>query len=404
MAEAAEERAVRAACSTCGAKAKLNPRALEREVTCPKCGLRGRFLRLSEFGGTNAPPSERAASPGERTAPDCERPPWWRPSGELLRDRWKPLAALLGGALAAMFAAAFLAPWILLLPATAALLPVAGVLFWHKRLELQTVVYVLIAGATLSGISGFLFVFGVVRAHGLQQEAAARAAQRQRKAELAAAREAAREDLRTAKRIRRKEPDRAVALLTRCRKHLTEGDAQEANRILASVRDEFRRAEAPEKMRRAARLAEENPAQARAIYDLYAPYLNDLELKEDVRRAIDAAVAAQEVRDEQRKKLLALLGPKPENSAWDGSVPCVVEHLKNTLHDYDSSKDYTWYEPTLVRSHETGVPFWCVRVRFRAKNLMGAYILGDKAALIQKGKVVAFDDLSEVPKHFDVVE
>lgn len=79
-------------------------------------------------------------------------------------------------------------------------------------------------------------------------------------------------------------------------------------------------------------------------------------------------------------------GPKPEPSNWDGSFRCVKEYLKRNLNDPGSVKYESWYEAV-----EHG-EYWAVRVRFRAKNAFGGYVLEDKIALIQNSEVVQMLD------------
>jgi len=84
---------------------------------------------------------------------------------------------------------------------------------------------------------------------------------------------------------------------------------------------------------------------------------------------------------EQQKEL----GPRPENSSWDASVDCVKEYLQETLDD-PSSVEYVGWSAVYIENIN-GMKSWAVRVKYRAKNSFGAYILQDQVALIRDNKV-----------------
>lgn len=81
-----------------------------------------------------------------------------------------------------------------------------------------------------------------------------------------------------------------------------------------------------------------------------------------------------------------VLGPKPENSGWNGKVHCVDQYLKSTLNDYDSSEYLEWSPVTRV--DVKGEPFWVVKLKLRAKNGFGAYIVKDVIFFIRRNEVV----------------
>lgn len=81
-----------------------------------------------------------------------------------------------------------------------------------------------------------------------------------------------------------------------------------------------------------------------------------------------------------------LLGPRPENSKFDGSVDVVDKYLKAVLNDYHNSEYVSWSPVAKVK--EKGKPYWMVRLRLRAKNGFGALILRDTYYYIQQGQVV----------------
>jgi hypothetical protein len=82
----------------------------------------------------------------------------------------------------------------------------------------------------------------------------------------------------------------------------------------------------------------------------------------------------------------ALLGPKPENSAWNGTVRCVDKYLKATLNDYDSAEYVEW--SPVVRMDLKGQPYWAVRLKLRATNAFGGKILKEAVFFIRNDQVV----------------
>lgn len=87
----------------------------------------------------------------------------------------------------------------------------------------------------------------------------------------------------------------------------------------------------------------------------------------------------------------ALLGPKPENSGWDGSVRCVDQYLKQTLNDYDSA-EYVEWSPVIRMDTKEG-PYWAVRLKLRATNAFGGKILKEVLFFIRQNRVVKHTDL-----------
>lgn len=82
----------------------------------------------------------------------------------------------------------------------------------------------------------------------------------------------------------------------------------------------------------------------------------------------------------------ALLGPKPENSSLDGRVDIVNDYLRRNLNDYSSSEFVSWSPASIFRD-STG-PYWVVRLRLRAKNGFGAFVLRDTYYFIRNGTVI----------------
>jgi len=98
---------------------------------------------------------------------------------------------------------------------------------------------------------------------------------------------------------------------------------------------------------------------------------------------------AQEAAKEQAE--LALIGPKPESSAWDGSVRCVDKYLKQVLNDYGSAEYVEW--SPVAKVNYKGEPYWGVRLRLRATNAFGGKILKDTYYLIRHNQVVHSEGL-----------
>jgi len=75
------------------------------------------------------------------------------------------------------------------------------------------------------------------------------------------------------------------------------------------------------------------------------------------------------------------------NSEWDGSVRQVERYLKNNLKDPDSYESIEWSPVT-----EAGEGH-IVRVKYRAKNSFGGYVVENKVFLLDsKSKVLSNSD------------
>jgi len=81
-----------------------------------------------------------------------------------------------------------------------------------------------------------------------------------------------------------------------------------------------------------------------------------------------------------------VLGNKPENSAWDGSVRPAENYLKEVLNDYSSSEYLGWTK--VEKIYQGKEPYWQTSVRLRAKNAFGAYIVRDVTFWIRNNQVV----------------
>lgn len=82
----------------------------------------------------------------------------------------------------------------------------------------------------------------------------------------------------------------------------------------------------------------------------------------------------------------AICGPEPKNSSWDSSIPSVKAYLRATLRDPGSVQYIEWSKPILVGAH------WEVRVKYRAKNGFGGYVILNQIAAIQNRKVIFMRD------------
>lgn len=83
----------------------------------------------------------------------------------------------------------------------------------------------------------------------------------------------------------------------------------------------------------------------------------------------------------------AILGDKPVQSA-NGKVQIVMNWFQEYLHDPYSMKIVRWSKPE--KENFAGEPYWVVRVRLRAKNSFGAYILNDYTFFIRRNKIVHY--------------
>jgi hypothetical protein len=85
-----------------------------------------------------------------------------------------------------------------------------------------------------------------------------------------------------------------------------------------------------------------------------------------------------------------LIGQMPHQLA-DGRVPIVIRYLQDNLNDPYSMKLLRWAKIQKVYRYEQ--PFWYVRLRMRAKNGFGAYILKEVGFYIRRNRVVLTENL-----------
>ena len=110
------------------------------------------------------------------------------------------------------------------------------------------------------------------------------------------------------------------------------------------------------------------------------------ERAEEARKVQEDAERAKEIVQKVKTKLEA--GEKPMQSSFDESVNEVKRYLSANLKDPKSTEYIAWSPVTLV--DVKGIYGWEVTVKYRSKNSFGGYVIEQKTAIIQHGKVVAF--------------
>ena len=90
------------------------------------------------------------------------------------------------------------------------------------------------------------------------------------------------------------------------------------------------------------------------------------------------------------KKVIIEIGPRPKNSEWDTAVKPVVDFLKANLKDPDSLEFVEWSQVSL--QEYKGEKYWAVRVKYRAKNSFGGYVVEEKIAFMQHEAVTGMID------------
>ena len=118
-----------------------------------------------------------------------------------------------------------------------------------------------------------------------------------------------------------------------------------------------------------------------ALRQKLQPQLDRIAERERKQRQAEEAKAEKET--QASTALDVERGPKPSNSAWDGSIHCVESYLKQELNDPDSYAHVSTTEPV-----EVG-PYWVVVSRFRAKNGFGALTLHQATFKIQQNQVMS---------------
>lgn len=83
-------------------------------------------------------------------------------------------------------------------------------------------------------------------------------------------------------------------------------------------------------------------------------------------------------------------GPKPTQFKG-GRVGIVMTYFEEVLHDPYSMRIVRW--SPIVQSYSSGLPCWRLTVKYRAKNLMGAYVLSERAFCIRNDKIISTSEL-----------
>ena len=82
------------------------------------------------------------------------------------------------------------------------------------------------------------------------------------------------------------------------------------------------------------------------------------------------------------------VGRKPVPSPFTGAFGVVKAYHKTTLKDPDSVEYISWFQPTLVEEPEG--KFWRIKVRYRAKNGFGGYVIENGYAYIRHGQILKY--------------
>jgi hypothetical protein len=171
---------------------------------------------------------------------------------------------------------------------------------------------------------------------------------------------------------------------------LREGEAHLRNKEFAKARDKFDRA---------IDTILESGLDVRASANLEKHYLTLVERISSLETSI-RGFRAQKFEPSPSDKLSkpnaripvsdSLIGQMPHQLA-DGRVPIVIQYLEENLNDPYSMKLIRWSTIQKVYRHDK--PYWYVRLRLRAKNGFGAYILKEAGFYLRQNKVVLTDNL-----------
>jgi hypothetical protein len=83
-------------------------------------------------------------------------------------------------------------------------------------------------------------------------------------------------------------------------------------------------------------------------------------------------------------------GPKPTQTR-DGKIQAVMSYFNENLNDPYSMRFVRWSD--VISKNYLGKSYWSVQVKFRAKNLLGAYVLSEMIFYLKNNKVVATEKL-----------
>jgi hypothetical protein len=82
------------------------------------------------------------------------------------------------------------------------------------------------------------------------------------------------------------------------------------------------------------------------------------------------------------KEDLVGAGKKPEASAWDGSILCVVQYIRENAKDGESVKFLEWSNLAVINGN------WAVRCKFKGTNSFGGVVTEDQWFLIENDQVI----------------
>lgn len=83
-----------------------------------------------------------------------------------------------------------------------------------------------------------------------------------------------------------------------------------------------------------------------------------------------------------REMKIRAVGPKPEQSEWNGSVDIVKKYIKDNAHDASSIKFIEWSKVSHLDV------YWIVRCKFKGNNALGVPVTTNAWFYIQNSKVV----------------
>lgn len=126
------------------------------------------------------------------------------------------------------------------------------------------------------------------------------------------------------------------------------------------------------------------------IQNLISHRTDAKQLREAERARVKKILRAR-IEKEEKRQAEEALGPKPSSSSYDGSVKCVKDYLSKHLLDPYSVKYDGWSK--VGKFEYEGELYWIVRVRYRAKNAFGAYILSEQVAFMRRNEVLFMKDV-----------
>ncbi|RKH42457.1 transporter [Corallococcus sp. AB050B] len=104
------------------------------------------------------------------------------------------------------------------------------------------------------------------------------------------------------------------------------------------------------------------------------------------RKRIQPGLEKIQLQRAAEKLMVEMRGPKPVNSAWDGSVLEVKQYLRKVMNDPDS------YEHVSSSAPVARDAYWIVKSSFRGKNAFGGKVLNTRYFFIQRGQVVRVEE------------